>query len=280
MHQETFIPHHINATQEDMQGNGGIGRYLLLPGSNGRAAEIASHFRQLQVVPHARGHDLYLGQLVADDAVIDVAVISTGMGGGSMEIILHELYHLGVKRFLRIGTAGSLQPHSVHMGDIVHVLGAVRDEAATDDYMPKAVPALSSFEMNHAIHQAVSARQWPLTVHRGIVHCKSTLYAREFGAGPLATDNAHYLAQLSASGVLASEMETASLFIQSMWYDHQLKQRGHGAAFRVLCGALLSIVAVPPHEWLPADAQKAATDNMALLALDVIKQLACQDRVV
>lgn len=278
MSQNTFKPYHLNATQDDMQGNGEIGRYLFLPGSNGRAEEIASHFSNLRVKPHSRGHDLYFGDLIVDGEPIHVAAVSTGMGCASMEIILHELFHLGAKRFLRLGTAGSLQPNFVKLGDIIQVTGAVRDETSTDDYMPPAVPALASFEMNQSICDALLAMQPSRLVHQGIVHCKSTLYAREFGVGPRASENAHYLRLLSDSGVLASEMETASLFIQSMWYNHRLRERGTHAACRVLSGALLSIVAVPPDSWLEMDEQKKITDEMTLLGFEVIKQQVKRDK--
>ena len=40
---------HINATEADFKGNQGIGRYILLPGSDGRAKEIATHFDDLEI---------------------------------------------------------------------------------------------------------------------------------------------------------------------------------------------------------------------------------------
>jgi len=42
MFKRHFKPEHINATPEDLAGNNRIGRYILLPGSDGRAQEIAS----------------------------------------------------------------------------------------------------------------------------------------------------------------------------------------------------------------------------------------------
>lgn len=51
--------HHINATTEDLAGNHGIGRYILLPGSDGRAKEISQHFNNLTIKSHPRGHNLF-----------------------------------------------------------------------------------------------------------------------------------------------------------------------------------------------------------------------------
>jgi uridine phosphorylase len=53
-------PHHINAISSDLAGNNNIGRYIFLPGSEGRAKTIASHFDNVTVKQHSRGHHLYL----------------------------------------------------------------------------------------------------------------------------------------------------------------------------------------------------------------------------
>src|SRR3990167_3178717 len=146
MQQNPFTPHHINVTADDLMGNNGIGRYILLPGSDGRAKQIAQYFNHVTIKPHSRGHNLYLGTLTTDSQSIDVATIASGMGCPSMEIILHELFSLGAKRFLRVGTAGSLQPNRVKMGDIIHVQASVRDEQTSSDYVPIEFPAVSSIE--------------------------------------------------------------------------------------------------------------------------------------
>lgn len=86
----SFKPVHMNATPDDLAGNNGIGRYLFLPGSDGRAKEVAQHFSNLSVKVHPRGHHLYLGTLLFAGKTIDVASIATGMGCPSTEIILHE----------------------------------------------------------------------------------------------------------------------------------------------------------------------------------------------
>ena len=58
----------------------------------------------MEVRPSDRGHNVYLGKL----GEIDVGVCSTGMGAPSTDIIITELIRLGARRFLRIGTAGSV----------------------------------------------------------------------------------------------------------------------------------------------------------------------------
>lgn len=275
----SFIPRHINATKEALVGNNGIGRYILMPGSDGRAKEISKHFDKLETQPHPRSYNLFLGTIPCDGEEIDVAAISSGIGCPSMEIILHELYQLGGKRFLRVGTSGSLQPTFVKLGDIINVEASVRDERSTDDYVPKCVPAIASLDMLTAINAAAAQHALPGKLHTGTVHCKPTFYAREFGAGPRADENNAYLDLLTRCGILASEMETASLFVQSQLYNYELMQQGSGPAFRVLCGAILGIVAIPPHDFASSSEEKAITENITTLAIETIKQLWRQERM-
>lgn len=274
MKTDSFTPFHINATADDLSGNNGIGRYIFLPGSDGRAKEISQHFNNLTVKSHSRGHNLYLGTLSRNGKTIDVATIASGMGCPSMEIILHELFHLGGKRFLRVGTAGSLQENLVAVGDIVNASASVRDELTTTNYVPVEVPAISSFEFTSSILHSAKKLNLSDKVHTGIVHCKSSFYAREFGAGPKSEDNIKYMNLLSQYGVLATEMETAALFIQSQLYNYELKQKGKGAQYRVLAGALLGILAVPPGKLAAPDVIAVITKNLVELALETVTTLA------
>lgn len=269
-----FTPHHLNATPHDLEGNRGIGRYILLPGSDGRAKEIADHFSNITVKTHPRGHHLYLGTIQGPSHAIEVATLSSGMGCPSMEIILHELFQLGAKRFLRIGTSGSLQPDLVKLGQLVNVIAAVRDEDTTSHYVSREVPAIASPEYTSAILHAATKLNCQRSLHSGTVHCKSSFYAREFGAGPMAEANNAYLKHLSDYGILASEMETAALFIQSQWYHHQQRLKGYGPEFRVLAGAVLAVLCIPPDEFLEPDQSADVIEHLIELALETTILLA------
>lgn len=273
-----FKPHHINVTQEDLAGNNGIGRYILLPGSDGRARQIADHFDKVTIKKHPREHNVYLGTIKHERKKIDVAVVHTGMGCPSVEIILHELFNMGAKRFLRVGTAGTLQSGYIDVGNIINVQASVRDEGTSRHYAPIEFPAVASLEFITSILVAAEKLGFTHNLHTGIVHCKSSLYARELAAGPRAHENQAYLNLLAQSGVLASEMETAALFIQSQLYNYQLMQQGEGPQFHVLAGAILSIIGTPDH--LDDSPQAAATIHDSIeLALEAVKVLATQELV-
>jgi uridine phosphorylase len=269
----SFKARHITATSEDLAGNNGIGRYIFLPGSLERAHDLAQSFDSLTVKKHARGHHLYLGTIKDGNRAIDVAAVSTGIGCPSMEIILHELFHLGAKRFLRVGTAGSLQQNRVKLGDLINVQASVRDEDTSSNYAPPSVPAVASIEMTQAIFQSAKKLGLEKTLHTGVVHCKSAYYAREFGAGPLAEKHQAHLNLLMQCGVLASEMETSTMFIQTALYNHQCKEEGEGPQFRVLSGAILAIISEPPDHFESNGELEDTTKHLTALAIETVKTL-------
>lgn len=278
-HVTEFKPRHIQATKDDLKGNNGIGRYFFIPGSDERAQQISEHFFDLQTKTHARGHTLYLGKLKNDAITIDVASVSSGMGCPSMEIILHELFQLGAKRFLRVGTAGSLQPDRIKCGDFINVTASVRDESTSSDYIPPEVPAIASLDYITSILASASQLYMRQRTHSGIVHCKSSLYGREFGAGPLHTKNTAYTKTLANYGVLATEMETAALFTQSQYYNHLLRSQGDGPAHRVLAGAILGIISIPPDEFCDETTQHGIAKDLIDLAIASTLRLAINELI-
>ncbi len=100
----------------------------LLPGDPGRALAFA---QQLLTEPkmsnHARGLWGYTGETPSGHPL---SVQSTGMGGPSAAIVLQELAELGVRRAIRVGTCGALDPGLGH-GDLVVVQDALAEDGAS-----------------------------------------------------------------------------------------------------------------------------------------------------
>jgi uridine phosphorylase len=271
MSKSSFTPHHMNACEEDLAGNGGIGRYLFVPGSDGRAAEIADHFLGLTVKKSPRCHNLYLGSLALGERRIDVAAMSTGMGTPSVDIIIHELFKLGCRRFVRVGTAGSLQKSRVRVGDVVAATAAVRDEATSRLYLPAEFPAIASLDMVLATRAAAQRLGLSQNVHFGVVHSKDSLFAREFGEGPMHRQNREYMEMIEKGGALASEMEASHLFILSSLFTQDLG--GEIARQRVLAGCVLGIIG-DDRPFAPPEEAKLACERAVSLALETVRQLA------
>jgi purine-nucleoside phosphorylase len=81
---------------------------VLLPGDPGRALALAQLLLDgPRMFNHHRGLWGYTGE-AADGELLTIQ--STGMGGPSAAIVLHELIGLGVDRAIRVGTCGALDP--------------------------------------------------------------------------------------------------------------------------------------------------------------------------
>lgn len=261
---------HINATPTDLTGNNGIGRYIFLTGSDERAKEISEHFINLRVLNHPRQHNLYLGQLSIGSQMIDVGSISTGIGGPSADIVINELIILGARRFLRIGTAGSMQPDRIHVGDLVIATAAVRDDKASWDYIYPEYPAVASMQSLIATHRANAVISQSVRAHYGIVHSKSSLYAREFHYSFM-QENEHYMASMHLSGVLATEMECAQLFTLSSLMSERLIRK-NSADTPIASGCILAIVGDKTSFSNDESKIKQATINAINLGLETVRQ--------
>lgn len=214
-----FRPEHLAVTAEALASPQPGGRFFFLPGSPARARAIAAHFTDARAFPSDRGHDVHVGRLARGGRAIDVGVVATGMGCPSVDIIVTELIALGVRSLLRVGSSGTLAEDRVPIGHLVIASGAVRDEHASRSYAPPEFPALASIEMVGAARRAAAALDLAAVVHTGLVHTKDSLFGREFGFGPLGDENRAYRGLMRRLGVLASEMETAHLFVLAQVYS-------------------------------------------------------------
>ena len=236
------VGHHIRLGPEHLAGNGGLGRYVLLPGEPARAARIAAHFSDVTVVDSPRGLTAHLGTLRASCGPVDVLTLPSGMGSPSAEVVLHELLAAGARRILRVGSCGSMRSE-VRPGQLVIATGAVRDDGTTDHYAPREYPALAHPHAVAALLEGTRRLGLEAETFQGICHAKASLYAREFGLGPAGQANLDYAAWLRRCGVIASEMETAALFVVSSTFApraYSLAERRHDEP---QVGAVLAVFA-------------------------------------
>lgn len=253
---DNFTPKHFNASRDDFKGNGEIGRYVFIPGSNQRAKFIAEkYFVNIVVRESPRGHNLYLGDVQYNGKVIQAAAIATGMGAPSVDLILSELIFLGAKRFLRIGTSGGMQDY-INVGDVVFATAAVRDESTSDNYIPPSFPAVSDLDL--LIEANKMALKSPYKIHLGIVHTKDSLYARQFLCGPSEQESISLNQKMNAYGILATEMECAHIYVLSKLYSHEL-------GVDIKAGCVLGVIAKASK---PFAAEKSLSDMAISNAID------------
>ena len=107
-----------------------------------------------------------------------VSVQATGMGCPTAAIVMEELVQLGVKRFLRVGTCGGLQP-DLELGDLIVALTAVPRTAPARHYVggdPHCPTA--DWELIHgAVHVAKELEQ-PMRVGAIASSTRSTTRTR------------------------------------------------------------------------------------------------------
>ena len=102
---------HTNATKED------AAKVVLMPGDPMRALSIAKRFLvDFKATESVRGISLYTGYTKNGKRI---SVMASGMGQPSIGIYSYELFNeLGVELIIRVGTAGSFNPHT-HVGDVL-----------------------------------------------------------------------------------------------------------------------------------------------------------------
>jgi purine-nucleoside phosphorylase len=230
------MPIHVRAEAGD------YAEACLLPGDPLRAKYIAETYLDNPVQRNSeRGMLGYTGEFEGRP----VSVQATGMGCPSAAIVFEELVQLGVKRLLRVGTCGGLQP-DLALGDLIVALSAVPADATarhlvgTDEHCPTA-----SWELVHgAVHVAKEAGQ-PMRI--GPIVSSDLFYNPDQGQ----------YERWSSRGVLAVEMEAAVLFTL-------------GALRGVQAGCLLTvsdIVVEGEFKRISDDELRAAVDRMTRVAL-------------
>jgi purine-nucleoside phosphorylase len=187
--------------------NGDIAEAILLPGDPLRAKYIAENFLenpvQYTAVRNIFGYTgLYKGKRVS--------VQGTGMGIPSISIYVNELFRdYGVRRAIRVGTAGALQP-DIKLRDLVIALSASTDSGANSirfggrNYAPTA-----AFKLLLAAYDIALSKGW------------------QPKAGPIVSSDMFYTEDpedwklWARFGCLAVEMEAAELYTLAAKYGRE-----------------------------------------------------------
>ena len=229
--------------------------YAILPGDPGRVEEIARQLDKPRFFSQNREYTAWLGSLHGEN----VLVMSTGMGGPSTAIAVEELATVGVHTFIRVGTCGGMATQ-VKGGDIVIANAAIRMEGTSKEYVPIEFPAVSDINVTNALISA--AGDTKLDCHVGVVHCKDSFYGQHSPERmPVGFELQQKWEAWIKAGTLASEMESAALFIvcqtlglhagcvlSVIWNQERRRlgmsdnDGGHGIAAQVAVGAVARLI--------------------------------------
>jgi DeoD family purine-nucleoside phosphorylase len=179
---------------------------VLLPGDPGRALALAQFLLSEPLMfNHHRGLWGYTGTATDDGQPLTIQ--STGMGGPSAAIVLHELVSLGVTRAIRVGTCGALHP-SLGLGDLV-----LAREAISADGTSAALGAGVTVGADPVLLDALTRE-----LERVCGRAGEGPPGRAFHDGRTVSTDLFYESDAArarewrASGALAMEMEAAALF--------------------------------------------------------------------
>ena len=195
---------------------------------------------------------------------VKVSATSTGIGGPSAAIAMEELARCGADTFVRIGTCGGIQPE-VKSGDIVVATGAVRMEGTSKEYAPIEYPAVADLMVVNALVSA--AKEKECEFYTGVVQSKDAFYGQhEPEKMPAGYELINKWEAWKKLGCLASEMETAALYIVA-------------AKLHVRVGACFLVMANQEREKLGLENPVVHDTDMAVqVAVEAIRKLIKEDR--
>jgi uridine phosphorylase len=189
---------YIGCRQED------VGEAAILVGDRARIDRIAEHLERPTFLEENRG----LRTVTGLRSGRRVTASAFGMGGPIAAIVLHELFDLGVRRFVRVGTAMVMPP--AKLGDMVLADGAVRGEGTSLTYAPIGYPAVADFNLGVALRAALARRRafW----RAGLFGTYDGFYTEMFALSsgekrPIDTMRD----EVKRLGLIATDMETATL---------------------------------------------------------------------
>lgn len=239
---------------------GDVGRYCILPGDPGRCEAIAALFDNPVHIGQNREYNIYTGTLLGEK----VSVCSTGIGGPSAAIAMEELHAIGADTFIRVGTCGGIHL-DVEPDDIVIATGSVRYEHTSLEYAPIEYPAVADFDVTLALREA--AQTMEKSSHLGVVQSKDSFYGQHNPSRmPVSYELLQKWEAWKRLGVLASEMESAALFVVAN-------------ALGCRCGACFHVVWNQEREAADLDMRKTEDTSGAIrVGVEAMKLLIQQDQ--
>lgn len=207
---------------------GDVPGYVLLPGAPERTEIIAQSWENSRFLASYREYKTYAGIYKG----AEIACTSTGIGGPSSEICIHELNVLGVHTCIRVGTTGCIVP-DFDLGDLIIPVACVRKDGTSITYVEAEYPAYADFYVVLALMEACERLGFRYGL--GLDYTVGSFY---IGQGrPLFEDGSGYwpsfaekiIPDLSSAKVTNIEMETSGQFVIG---------RLHGMRM----GAILSVI--------------------------------------
>lgn len=130
-----------------------------------------------------------------------LTIVNFGIGSANAATIMDLLTARNPKGVLFLGKCGGLK-HSTEIGHFILPIAAIRGEGTSNDYFPPEVPALPSFKLHKFVSDKIVERK--MEYRTGVVYTTNRR---------LWEWDETFKAYLKKLGVIAIDMETATLFI-------------------------------------------------------------------
>lgn len=134
-----WLPRYTGVALED------FGKYILLVNFTNYVHEFAK-MNGVEV----KGLDKPMASATANN----ITIINFGMGSAGAATVMDLLSAIKPKAVLFLGKCGGLKRKN-QIGDLILPIAAIRGEGTSDDYFPKEVPALPSFNLQKAISYTI-----------------------------------------------------------------------------------------------------------------------------
>jgi AMP nucleosidase len=130
----------------------------------------------------------------------NITIINFGMGSAMAATVMDLLSAVKPKAVLFLGKCGGLKKKT-SIGDLILPIAAIRGEGTSDDYIPREIPALPSFQLQRAVSSMIKK------------------YEKDYWTGTVYTTNRRvwehdqvFKKYLRKARAMAIDMETATLF--------------------------------------------------------------------
>lgn len=165
----------------------------IIVGDPKRVYTIANCLKNVEKLSDNRGYLSIKGEY-KNTALV---VVATGIGAPSTAIVIEELFNIGIKTIIRVGSCGAMQ-HGISLGSLIIPKGVVRDEGLTKKYVPVDFPAVADSELLNL------AKTFSPDAYFGITRSHDGFYME---------NNAETEKYWSHFGILGADMESSALYV-------------------------------------------------------------------
>lgn len=181
-----WLPRYTGTELED------FGEYILLT-NFGKYVELFAEWNDVKI----KGLDRPMPCATANN----ITIINFGMGSANAATIMDLLSAVSPKACLFLGKCGGLKKKN-KLGDLILPIAAIRGDGTSNDYFPRAVPALPAFNLQKAISTTIR--------DTGQDYWTGTVYTTNRRVWEYDDKFKEYLRRTRA---MAIDMETATIFI-------------------------------------------------------------------